>query len=85
MDNDRPYLPIELQLKIELSQADVHNKYLERLQGFVVRRTFTSPIVPPPPQPVALSLLLGEYASELFLIEAEKYPEEPRLEAILFT
>lgn len=83
MDNDRPYLPIELQLKIELSQADVHKKYLECLQGYVVQRTFSAPIVPPPPQPVAICHLLGEYASELFSLEAKHYPEEPRLEGWL--
>lgn len=79
MDNDRPDLPTELQLKIESLQANVHKKYLEQLRGFLVQRTLISPIVPPAPRPIALCQMLGEYTGALFSIEAEQYPQEPRL------
>jgi hypothetical protein len=82
MSNDRPDLPIHLQLNIELLQANIHKKYLERLQNFLVIKA-SFPSAPPPPRPVALRHVLGEYASKLFEVEADQYPDDPRLEGWL--
>ena len=75
----------EVELEIEEEQTKIHEKYWNQLTEFnetAARRLFygnaphfNSPIPPPIRQPKKLGHILSSYASELFQIEASRYPE----------
>jgi hypothetical protein len=85
-DLDRPNLGLRVYIEIEAKQAEIDTKYwrqLRELQVFIGADTlefgFLNPQQPPPKLPMYVLSVLADYAVELFTVEANRYPRDPRL------
>ncbi|HMD97706.1 MAG TPA: hypothetical protein VKM93_10315 [Terriglobia bacterium] len=76
--HDRPTLSHAVEEEIESEQIESHRTHREQLQG-MMRATY--PLgEPPPKRPKKLCNILRAYAVDLFIIEAYKYPPDPRMD-----
>jgi len=86
---DRPALTLQQDIAIEAAQNDIDEMFWESLWHFQAltgeglddsyRRNKHSNR-PVPREPAAFKWVAGEYARNLFVIEAERYPESPELQ-----
>jgi len=85
-DLDRPNLGLRVYTEIEAKQTEIDTKYwrqLRELQVFIGADTlefgFLNPQQPPPKLPMYVLSVLADYAVELFTVESNSYPRDPRL------
>jgi hypothetical protein len=77
-ERDSPPLGAELYESIEREQYKIHKHYWDILHPLAVPLHFASG-PRPPKQPIHVRRILGDYARELFDIEAATYPDDKRL------
>ena len=74
-----------VELEIEAEQKKIHEEYWPKLDEFTIReptaalRAGNSLIAPPVREPARLASVLRSYASALFNVAANKYPDDPQL------
>jgi hypothetical protein len=88
-DQYHPDFSPEVELEIEQEQTKIHEKYWSQLaelneaaagRALYGNSPYFDSLIPPPARlPKKLGKILGSYASELFQVEASRYPESKYL------
>lgn len=82
-DLDRPPLGAEVYETIAVEQHGVHERYWALLKTMKSPHGLLGDGPKPPKQPIRLFKALGEYACDLFDVEAKRYPSDPERQSWL--